>query len=202
MKTYTRTIVSIMWAMGMPTTDARFANIYRAAVKAGLTDGQAFAPTATDPALARSGSPRHSFERLDNPMSDVEAASKALSGEVARSYAEGDGCLVEADEGVNEASRAVIRAMHAEHGVAWLGKINLHGDERGKAEHAAWPWDGEAPLYNFGCAWVAPVRDEELVRLILERDAAPYTGTATDSIRIERIFARLEAIGGHYLLWT
>jgi hypothetical protein len=45
MRVYTRKIREQMWAMGMPTHDARFANIYRAAIKAGLTDGQAFALT-------------------------------------------------------------------------------------------------------------------------------------------------------------
>jgi hypothetical protein len=39
----TRRIIEIMWAMGMPTQDDRFANLYRAALKAGLNNGQAFA---------------------------------------------------------------------------------------------------------------------------------------------------------------
>jgi len=38
----TQSIISMMWAMGMPSNDARWANIYRAAVKAGLNDAQAF----------------------------------------------------------------------------------------------------------------------------------------------------------------
>lgn len=42
MAVHTRRIQATMWAMGMPTSDARFADIYRAALKAGLTDGQAF----------------------------------------------------------------------------------------------------------------------------------------------------------------
>lgn len=39
----TRKIMSIMWANGMPTDDTRFANVYRAALKAGLNSDQAFA---------------------------------------------------------------------------------------------------------------------------------------------------------------
>lgn len=41
----TRQIIETMWALGMPTNDARFANIYRAAIKAGLDEDQAFALT-------------------------------------------------------------------------------------------------------------------------------------------------------------
>jgi hypothetical protein len=39
----TRRIIAIMWANDMPTQDARFANVYRAALKAGLNHAQAFA---------------------------------------------------------------------------------------------------------------------------------------------------------------
>ena len=48
MKIYTRRITEALWALGMPTSGdecARFADVYRAARKAGLTDGQAFAIT-------------------------------------------------------------------------------------------------------------------------------------------------------------
>ena len=38
----TSKIISVMWALGMPTHDAKFANIYRAGLKAGLTEAQAF----------------------------------------------------------------------------------------------------------------------------------------------------------------
>ena len=39
----TSKIIEVMWAMGMPTSDDKFANVYRAAIKAGLNDQQAFA---------------------------------------------------------------------------------------------------------------------------------------------------------------
>jgi hypothetical protein len=38
----TQKIIEVMWSIGMPTNDARFANVYRAAVKVGLNDAQAF----------------------------------------------------------------------------------------------------------------------------------------------------------------
>jgi hypothetical protein len=46
MKVYTRKLQSTMWAMGMPTDPSnarRYADIMRAAMKAGLTESQAFA---------------------------------------------------------------------------------------------------------------------------------------------------------------
>lgn len=44
-KVYTRKIITAMWAMGMPSEGPKFANIYRAAIKAGLSKDQAFALT-------------------------------------------------------------------------------------------------------------------------------------------------------------
>lgn len=43
MRIYTRRIVESMWASGRPTTDAKFANVYRALLAAGLDDKQASA---------------------------------------------------------------------------------------------------------------------------------------------------------------
>lgn len=42
MKIYTKQIVSLMWERGFPCTDARYANIVRAGIKAGLNLDQAF----------------------------------------------------------------------------------------------------------------------------------------------------------------
>ena len=57
-------------------------------------------------------------------------------------------------------------------------------------------------MWNFSCAFVAPRHDEELERLIRERDDAPYTTTADDAVRVEAIMDRLYAVGGIYLRWT
>jgi hypothetical protein len=64
-----------------------------------------------------------------------------------------------------------------------------------------WKWDGSL-VYNFGCAFVAPRYDEELVRLVKERDDAPYEGTRKDAERIDVISKRLEEVGGVHLFWT
>ncbi len=100
---------------------------------------------------------------------------------------------------LNDASRRVVAAMKEEHGKAFLGHINLYEDTRGKP--CIWEWDGGL-VYNFGASFVAPVHDAELERLILERDAAQYTGTKDDAKRLLAISERLAVIGGVHLIWS
>lgn len=134
-------------------------------------------------------------------MSALPQASNKLRRELRRGLLEGDGCLPEADTEINAASRAVVSAMAEDHGEAWLGKINLHGDERHGAVPVMWKWDGEL-VHNFGCAFVAPRFDEDLAKLIRDRDDAEYTTTAADAVRVEAILERVYAIGGISLSWT
>jgi hypothetical protein len=89
--------------------------------------------------------------------------------------------------------------MHAEYGQAWLGKINLHNEDR---RRIMWQYDPVEPIYNFGASFVVPAYDPELERLIRERDQAPYEGTAKDRVRVGAIMERLTAIGGHHLTWS
>jgi hypothetical protein len=135
----------------------------------------------------------------------VKEASRELTTEFVRGLREGDGCLPEADSAINNASRRVIEAMQEEHGEAWLGQINLSEGDRvkngGKPEAAMWKWDGGL-VYNFGCSFVLPRFDAELLRLILERDVAPYTGTREDSGRVTKILERVREVGGRTLAWT
>jgi hypothetical protein len=134
-------------------------------------------------------------------MKTLSQARDALSLELQRGYIEGDGCLPEADTDINNASRRVIEAMAEENGEAWLGKFNLHGDERHGAVPVIWKWDGGL-VYNFGCDFVAPKFDEALEKLLRERDDAEYTTTAADVVRLRAIFERIAAIGGISLIWT
>jgi hypothetical protein len=129
---------------------------------------------------------------------------KTVRAELAHAVVESareSGWPAESDETVNAASRRVVEAMQEENGEAWLGHVNLHGDDRGKPERAMWRWDGSTIL-TFGSHFVAPKYDEELVRLIMERDTSSYKGTAYDVPKIEAIHKRLEAIGGVTLFWT
>lgn len=131
----------------------------------------------------------------------VQDAKKDLTNKVVPYLVE-DGCLPEADEGINGASRTLIRAMHKEHGEAWLGNVNLHKRYKGEEEAAMWKYNAEDAIYTFGAAFVAPRYDAELVRLIDERFDAPYMGTKEDYERIEKIYTRLAEIGGENLHWT
>lgn len=137
---------------------------------------------------------------------NVQEAHGKLSREFMRGVRECGGWPGESDDEINDASRAVVEAMRAEHGQAWLGKINLYDADRvknggGRPEQVLWKWDGSL-VHNFEACFVAPCFDAELVRLIVERDAAPYTGTREDCARIEAITDRINAIGGVNLFWT
>ena len=111
-----------------------------------------------------------------------------------------DGGLPESCSDVNNASRAVVLAMLDEHSQAWLGWVNLYPETRGA--RVMWQWTRGEMLHNFGAHFVAPVYDDGLVRLIVERDCAEYDGTNVDSKRLEPIFHRLRQIGGTKLIWT
>jgi len=100
---------------------------------------------------------------------------------------------------LNERSGLLVEAYRNEHGEAWLGKINLYENDRGKP--VMWQWDG-SPVSAFVAVFVAPRYDAELVQMVTERDAAPYTGTRDDSVLVDRIFERLDAIGARSLIWN
>jgi hypothetical protein len=129
----------------------------------------------------------------------VKKTHAELSLAVARSARDNDGWPSEANETINNASRAVVLAMFADHGAAWLGKINRARDERSGAP--VWAWDGGL-VYNFAADFVVPAFDAELARLILEREAAVYTSVADDAPRVYAILERVKAIGGLLLFWT
>ena len=142
----------------------------------------------------------------------AEAATPELSEAVAEhgkrlqeSAEEVDGGLVEADTRLNNSARNVVAAMRTDRGQAWLGRINLRGKERpcagGTVADVCWKWEG-GMVYNFGADYVLPRYDQVLVNLILERDAAPYTGTAKDAPRVNSIIQRVVDIGGALLIWS
>lgn len=103
------------------------------------------------------------------------------------------------ENSLNDHQRDLIAACALEWGEAWLGRINLYADTRQLP--ILWKWDGGL-VYNFGASFVIPRHDAELERLIRERDEADYTGTAGDMPRIEAIFERINALGGHTLIWN
>lgn len=138
---------------------------------------------------------------MSEPKNDLDQARAELAREAARSAREGGGLPTEADDAVNNASRRVVDAVHAAHGQAWLGQINLYGEDRGMADRVLRRWD-ESPVLNFEAAFVVPGYDDELVRLIIERDVAPYTSMAADVPRVDAITQRIAELGGALLIWT
>jgi len=133
-------------------------------------------------------------------MIAVETAEKHLADAVCEGLRAGDGSLPESYTPVNDASRAMVRAMLQDHGQAWLGKINLYSDD--DRQHILWQYEPGEMVYNFGAAFVLPCCDAELERLIRERDAAPYTGTRDDGKRVDVIVQRIGALGGVHLVWS
>jgi hypothetical protein len=89
--------------------------------------------------------------------------------------------------------------MAEENGEAWLGKINLYDEDKGKP--ILWKWDGSL-VRNFSCAFVIPAYDANLERMIRERDESEYTGCRDDLRRIRDINRRIDNLGGVNLVWT
>ncbi len=96
----------------------------------------------------------------------------------------------------NDRTRASLAAYRAEHGRAWIGKINIYPPARA----ALIEFTGQL-VRNFEADFAMPQPDATLLRLIIERAEAPYTGTAEDAQRIEAIFVRIEELDGLILTW-
>jgi hypothetical protein len=112
----------------------------------------------------------------------------------------------ENDDRLNDSCRGLIKAIHQEHGEAWLGRVSLHGKYRtiergGEGINPIWLWDG-SKICNFDCSFVIPCDDEQLRQLILDRDRSGYTGTADDYVTIQVIHNRVEELGGYFLNWS
>ena len=96
----------------------------------------------------------------------------------------------------NDLQRTRLTTYRAEHGRAWIGKINIYPPARAELVE----FTGQL-VRNFEADFVVPQPDATLLRLIIERDEAPYTGTAEDGRRIDAIFARIDELGGRLLTW-
>ncbi len=97
----------------------------------------------------------------------------------------------------NKFSRAKVRAFRREHGQAWLGNVNLYDHTPPNFTQYE-----SGMVRNFSFHFAIPAPDDKLKALILERDAAPYTGTRADAPMVDAIFNRIEALGGIVLNWV
>ena len=107
--------------------------------------------------------------------------------------------LTEADDTYNDLNRKLIVAFKNTHGAAYLGRINFGGDQReelltGK-RNSLEEYVGQK-IYNFGCDFVIPVKDEIITHLICEWNKKPLIPV------LNAIYDRIEALGGTTLLWT
>ncbi|KFM93050.1 hypothetical protein [Paenibacillus macerans] len=106
--------------------------------------------------------------------------------------------ILEADTTYNDLNRKQIAAFKEQYGSAYLGSINYYDEQRKKilagTESIFKEYTGQM-VYNFGCAFCVPRRDMELeylVRSFLE---------SNDQKTIDRIFDRIERLGGLIITW-
>lgn len=106
--------------------------------------------------------------------------------------------LQESDEQYNDTNRALIQAAKAQHGQAFLGSFNYHGDRRiavveGR-KSPLWEYTGQK-LYNFCADFVVPCKDEQLAELIRRWNSEG------DARLVSKISNLVEQLGGFTLLW-
>jgi hypothetical protein len=111
-----------------------------------------------------------------------------------------DGRIPEANEDLNDLQREKIAVIYANNGKAYIGKINYHGAER-KAltmDTVFTEYTGQ-PVYNFEAAFIVPAADNKLAEMIMQWNTENQKPTVN---LINRIFSRIEKIGGANLIWS
>lgn len=112
----------------------------------------------------------------------------------------GYGNLREADDVYNDISREQIMAFKETFGSAFLGRINFHGEQHKdvvSGKRSVFEEYVGQTVYNFGCDFVVPAKDDVLEKSIRDWNAGIYTKGAVD-----RIFERVEELGGCTFIWT
>ena len=95
----------------------------------------------------------------------------------------------EADHSLNDTNRDLIQALAAIHsGCAYLGTINGNG--------GLVRYEGQL-VYNAEYAFCIPAEDTRLVELI-----QTWRTGGVDLHLLDRIHARIGALGGHLLIWV
>ena len=108
----------------------------------------------------------------------------------------------EFDMSINDISRATIHVFHQRHGQCYLGKVNLYDKEWAEPDFQFIAYEGQM-IYNFECDFVLPCLDEELRLLIIEHNRPTHTfDSAHTWSGVQRIFARIEELGGVSLTWV
>ena len=106
-------------------------------------------------------------------------------------FANFNGNLTEANDGWNGIQQEKINAILNDCGSAFLGKINMYNPDDSKYTE----YTGQT-VYNFSCDFVIPNKDKELLLLIDEWNKTGKTDT------LDKIFDRVNVLGGTNLIWT
>ena len=111
--------------------------------------------------------------------------------------------LREADEKYNDMNREIIEAFKQTHGTAFLGNINFYGEERqkvaSKQQSVYKEYTGQL-VYNFGCAFVVPAKDEVLENLIFDWNTDKKAASECHGL-IDKIIDRINELGGVNFVW-
>lgn len=109
--------------------------------------------------------------------------------------------LREADKTYNDWNREMIDALRQKHGKLYLGKINFYEDKRKDVVAGGTVYEEHTggEVYNFACDYVVPCRDEELQKLVQQWNG--NTSLPAPSAIIDKIFERVEKLGGVHLIW-
>lgn len=99
----------------------------------------------------------------------------------------------------NRIARSMIRAYKREFGDVWLGKINLYNEQ--DREKVLIQYRG-GKIFNFACCFIVPRYDKQLVTLILAKNDAFYEGTRIASMRLDKIFNRIDKLNGRHIFWV
>lgn len=131
-------------------------------------------------------------------MTLLEARQRLNRSFVSSCRESGNCTPLEADDYLNEASRACIQACRDEHGAAWVGLINHYAGH----DSVLWEWDGARPVYNFGADFVLPVPSEDVVLLIGRYRRLSWPQFAEMAELIDEINEAVERAGGVLLTWS
>ncbi len=141
---------------------------------------------------------RNYFDSLDpsqaehgNPNGLQEVLKR--EGDYIRQHGE----LTEADFSINDIQRDKVQAYWKLHPDTHVGLVNRYDRKRNFLQK----YNGEKVL-NFEWEFIIPQHDAELLRLLQVREQATYTGTKADVERLTPIWARIEQLGGLYLIWV
>jgi hypothetical protein len=99
---------------------------------------------------------------------------------------------------LNDRTRKLIAAVREQLGAAWLFKLDQDSWDRPDRPLLR-EWDGVEIVRNFDASAVVPAYDTELVKLVEDYRAAKLPEL---DAKIELVFARVRALGGHALEWN